>query len=244
MGAGKCLDCGGEITAELPPVGGVQAIVLRVCWGCQHKRNAEYERRHASEARQAVLLNWEKICPASYRETDANHPNFNKAVLREVLRWSGTEMRRGIVLHGPTGVGKTRMAYLALKNLHLQGRSVKAVRSTRFGQYVSNQWSDDTSLKREARDELQSMKLVRYLLFDDLGKERFTPRLETEFYDLIEERTGEGRPTIFTSQLFGNQLAACLSKENGEAIVRRIREFCDCVECEPASRPSVRKQYA
>jgi DNA replication protein DnaC len=149
-----------------------------------------------------------------------------------------------MALHGPTGIGKTRMMWLLLKRLHFAGTQFKAIRSTEFAQNAIQQFSDNPEEKARALSELRSLKTVPVLFIDDLGKERATARLETELYELLEERTSRLLPILFTTQLAGQALASMLSRENGEAIVRRLREFCEFIAMKSASVQRAKQRFA
>jgi len=128
------------------------------------------------------------------------------------------------------------MAWLLLKRLHFAGIRVKAIRSLDFAQLVSHrQFSEDADTKARAVAEMRVLKAVPVLLFDDLGKEKFTAHLEKELFDLVDQRSSQLLPILFTTQHDGKALAKMFTPENGEAIVRRLREFTDAIKFEPGS---------
>ena len=52
---------------------------------------------------------WHRICPERFRKTDENHPDFPRAIYREIQ-----SEERSLFLFGPTGAAKTRVAMLLL----------------------------------------------------------------------------------------------------------------------------------
>ena len=62
-----------------------------------------------------------------------------------------------------------------------------------------------------------------------MGSEKFTPRCETELFNLIEERSQHLRPLIVTTNTVGDSLEDKLSDDRAGPFLRRIREFCEPV---------------
>jgi DNA replication protein DnaC len=67
------------------------------------------------------------------------------------------------------------------------------------------------------------------LFIDDIGKEKYTERVESEFYDLIETRTAHLRPILWTANTSGAGLEAMMSPDRGAPILRRLREFTEII---------------
>jgi len=78
---------------------------------------------------------------------------------------------------------------------------VEAITATRLAQLCVDSYDDSDRVKNAAREKLRSIRSCRYLILDDLGKQKFTDRAETELYDLIETRTSHLRPTIWTANM-------------------------------------------
>ena len=81
----------------------------------------------------------------------------------------------------------------------------------------------------DARDMIGRAHRAEILFIDDIGKEKYTERVESEFYDLIETRTAHMRPIIWTANANGVGLAAMMSPDRGEPILRRLREFTEII---------------
>ena len=81
----------------------------------------------------------------------------------------------------------------------------------------------------DARDRISAAKRTEILFLDDIGKEKYTERVESEFYDLIETRTSNLRPTLWTTNASASQLSAMMSADRGEPVLRRLKEFTEIV---------------
>lgn len=68
------------------------------------------------------------------------------------------------------------------------------------------------------------------LRLDDLGKEPATDRVQLELFGLLERRNAQLRPVIATTQLPPDELAERYSGHVADALIRRLREFCEPVQ--------------
>jgi DNA replication protein DnaC len=182
----------------------------------------------SEEQRIAAEEWWQNVCPAIYRATDvARLPRQKQS--REVLRWQrGKEPNTGLLAFGPSGAGKTRSMFLLMRRLKEEGLNVRIVRAAEFAREVVERCQPDGigGLAHYVRE----LAKVHALFLDDLDKARFTPRVESELFELIEARTSSDRPLFVTTNASQAQLAARLSPETGPAIVRRLCEFCDLID--------------
>lgn len=164
-----------------------------------------------------------KMCPPLYRESDRARLPCHASALAAVLDWQhGPE---GLLLHGATGKGKTRAAWLLLRRLHFAGYRIEAFDCVSFSHEITRRFSADGDGVKWAA------KLARapVLFLDDLGKGRLTERGVAELFGLVEVRTANLLPVIVTCNHVGDTLAASLHGETGAALVRRLREFCRCI---------------
>lgn len=175
------------------------------------------------------IAEWVKICPMEFRipieaggntdlrRMDADCPNW-----RQALNWKfGC---RGLMLRGDSGRCKTRAMWRLVRRLFDERHKVIALTSAKFD--------------RECRDAAGSFTLsawfdrlatVDVLFLDDLGKANWTQATEAQIFDLIDQRTREGRPILATSNDTGASLAARLSDDRGAPLVRRLRDYCECL---------------
>jgi DNA replication protein DnaC len=164
---------------------------------------------------------WKTLCPPLYRESDpAKLPR-----LPEVLKWEYGP--RGMILMGRTGSGKTRCAWQLLKREHFAGHKIIAFDQVSFAHKCVSAFSAvETSGWEEWIVSVQNAPIV---FFDDLGKFRFSERVEMELSNIIEFRTSHLLPIIVTTNDDGDSLKARMSENRGEPVVRRLREFCDSI---------------
>lgn len=182
--------------------------------------DAEYEQRqkqYLQEIQQKRRVTLQNIVPEAFAETEESR--LPQEALSIALRWASNIKKAplNLLLAGDTGVGKTRIAWLALAKRFLE-----------HGQYPTAIGAE--SFVRRLQREPQLMgKLVnaRLLLFDDLGKERTTPTAESAIFELVRERMDNKKPTIYTTNFAPTTLLPRFSqKETGEALCRRLRESC------------------
>jgi DNA replication protein DnaC len=180
------------------------------------------------DARDTRLAEWIALCPREFRSRDeggfthlprmdADAPNW-----RKVLGWRYGS--RGLLVRGESGHCKTRAMWRLLRQLFLERRSIVAMTAARFdrecrdagGNFSLSSWFD-------------RLATVDALFVDDLGKGAWTQATEAQFFDLIDARTREGMPILVTSNDNGQTLANRLSDGRAEPLIRRLRDYCECL---------------
>lgn len=171
-------------------------------------------------------LAWESLCPPAMLETDPSRLPLRGLV--EIGAWQLGPT--GLILHGETGSGKTRLAWLLLHRLfvwefvnpvvfrvgELEEAMVQAYRAGR----------SDALLAR--------LRRARVLFIDDFGKDKFTERLEAFLFTLINDRYEFKSPLLLTTNYVGDQLEARFQDaERGRPALRRLRECCHAVRVVP-----------
>lgn len=106
----------------------------------------------------------------------------------------------GLLYVGPTGVGKTTLATIALKYLVRAGWSCYMTTLSELIEDIKRSWQADNPIEI---DHITFCKEVDFLLIDDVGKEHQGPTGfgQTTFDNLIRYRTQNRKPTILTSNL-------------------------------------------
>lgn len=171
------------------------------------------------------IIEVNKELPIKFADADFNDfkdktvENHIKEIIRDGDSW-------GLYLHGETGTGKTRMVYAILNYINNKTElSSVLIKSTDIIDAVKAGYKDlspyDDGYEKQ-QDEINFLKdLGNYkglLIIDDIGAEKFSEAVITEYYKIINERYEWNRPTIYTS----NYSLKDLINKVGERIVSRI----------------------
>lgn len=218
-----CAECGNSFTYTPAYLGTVEILSPKYCDHCvvkiQRKQETDEKERHL----QVLNQEWADRCPPLYQNTDvARIPAHYMAYVKN---WKLGPIAPAFV--GPAGNLKTRSAFELLKRFHFAGTWTEAISSTRFAKLCADQFDDDKHQRADARDVLDRIKKCALLLLDDLGKQKMSERVELELFDLLEYRTSNLLPTIWTANADGDQLEGMFSKDRGEPILRRLAEFSE-----------------
>lgn len=157
--------------------------------------------------------------PVAFHNTDrARSPLFGKAEA-----WEPQDDKCGLILHGETGGGKSRAAWLTFNKLwllHYPDRCL-FLQMRKFEGLIEKGFDD-----RDHGKVLDILISCPVLVLDDLGKERLTQRLESDLFAVLDERTSNLRTTIITTNYTGDKLVDRFqNKETGVALVRRLRDY-------------------
>jgi len=210
-----CRDCGRRF--EVKNCAAWFVGLVCICKTCGDKHAAEESQRAAAEAAQRRNGTWEQLCPSNYRQTDpASLPRPD--LLARVLAWKFGP--RGLLLHGPTGRGKSRCAWLLLKREFESGRSIAAADHS-IGFRYAEAYKESAAAAAAWIDKLSAVEI---LFLDDVFKARLTDSLESALFTVIANRGEQGRPTIIATNDTGSSLTLRLSTDRGEALVRRLME--------------------
>lgn len=219
MATTNCKFCGQPFDYT-PIVGLPFDLKPTVCDSCDLKLKEAEESKVKAERYQK----WKDICPVIYQNTDPNHPGMPAAhKLAKILNWAGP---KGLVVLGKTRKGKTRVMWLLVKRLMLEGKAVKAYLAGDLAGEISAVHSCDPAAALAWREEIVDCDI---LFLDDLGKFKLTERVEDELFTIIERRTSNNKPILFTTNYTGDGLETRFSPDRGAPLVERIREFCESV---------------
>lgn len=133
--------------------------------------------------------------------------------------------KRGLILMGPTGNGKSRSLYEILKREFRNGREVRAMDHSSALKYAS-MFSVSAA---DAWEWVQDKSECELLAMDDLFKSKLTESFEQAVFTIISTRMEWHRPFILTTQDIPRTMVARMTLDRGPALERRLKEFCDTV---------------
>lgn len=197
-------------------------VVHNVCGDNRYLLLLDFDRSQKLEQRASQ---WPGICPPRYQDTVWEQiPLPHK---ENVLKWQYGP--KGLVVHGPTGGGKTRAVFWMLKQQYLEGRTVVAMTNSEFIRECKQVLFEAPSIRARWSARLANADI---LFIDDLGKSRFTDSdgdamaSEEFLWDVCEIRWDKNLPCIFTTNDNSKTLRERMGKDRGEPFIRRLREFC------------------
>lgn len=198
-------------------------INFELCDDCAEKQ--EQERLHDADCRAKIErcnAFWEQV-PPLYRKTDK--ARLNPVLVSAIANWHFSP--KGIGFVGSAGCGKTRAAVLILAKASESGYSTLYLPATELSAVSAGAFADGPFEREKCKKKLSEARKVKCLLIDDLGKGRLTDRAESELYDILETRTSNELPTLWTSNSNAQGLRSMFSADRADALIRRLgKEFC------------------
>lgn len=114
--------------------------------------------------------------------------------------------RRGVLLQGNVGSGKTHLAAAAVNYLLEQHRDVYFLIASDFFEELKSSFDADEETKSKAWRLQQKVKKVPFLVIDDLGSHNFSEWVRSVLFTILNYRINEELTTIITTNLNGEQL--------------------------------------
>lgn len=222
----NCKFCGGKFFYE-PVEGMPYDLTPTVCDPCDENQRTLAKVEAESERRRIFRT----LCPPAFLETDPNHKGMPTAQRQaQILNWKYGP--KGLVVHGQTRRGKSRLVWLLLKRLIVTDRkTVEPMSAIVFSNSSSWSWMNGPDVAADWRDRLVAADV---LFIDDIGKEKLTERASADLFDVFDTRCSNLKPTIFTTNFLGDELPSRFcgdedlrpDQQRGPAFVARMREFC------------------
>ncbi|MHC1767393.1 MAG: ATP-binding protein [Verrucomicrobiia bacterium] len=230
----KCEDCGASFVAQGIVWAGRPVYNTR-CYSCYNKHQAAERAAELVRIHQGWFEDhWADLCPIEFRlrsenggHTDLDRLRVEQPLLEEIMQWSFGP--RGLLLHGPTGSCKTRIAWRLLRREFEQGRKVHALKAASVGME-----SHRHALEGDLEKWFSRLVEPDVLLIDDLGKGRFTDSAEAHIFNVVDQRTEQGRPLIITTNETRSSLTKRMTSARCEPFLRRLRDYCDTFALEPS----------
>ena len=160
--------------------------------------------------------------PDEYLDTDPRQLPYPKAFAKVMAYKFG---RKGLVLFGDTGAGKSRSAWYLMANLHMDGRSTMGIDCQKMANLAQEKFRDGTG-----HQWVEQMVMTDVLFIDDLGNESKGERGEGTLFTVIKRRAEAGRPVIVTTQHTNRQIhGLARNKKRALAMIRRLSTKCDLI---------------
>lgn len=220
--AQKCTHCSSDavpVWNESKRMFDTSIRVCKSCWLTCDYWDHPFKYPKVFEKKGVDFANFHPEYPLAFRNTDASRsPMYEK-----VLSWYPTDDKSSLILHGESGTGKSRAAWIAFDKLWLKHFPDKSLflQMRKFEGLIEKGFDD-----RGHGKVLDILTSCPVLVLDDLGKEKLTQRLESDLFAVIDERTANLKTTIITTNYTGEKLLERFqNKETGVALVRRIRDY-------------------
>ena len=220
-GSKNCHKCGAEfqIPEWMPKL---IADASGICEPCSHRDAIADGQKLVEKSKLCREQTWRRICPPDYLDTVPSKLPFPMK-LNSVIAWKYGP--KGLLLHSPTGAGKSRCAWMLLKREWEAGRTVKSLNAS-AGLTYAEKYSRSPDEVGLWIDRLCQTDL---LLLDDVFKSKLTDSFESALFTIVMHRTEHKLPIIVTTNDNGDSLLQRFSPDRGEPFVRRIKEFCTLI---------------
>lgn len=227
-----CLRCKNSFTVEYEPGNAFSEMSLtfaRICQDCFPVVEAESKEQEKADALARVQKAWDAICPPEISATDLSHPNLAPSFVAAAQTWRYSSAR-GLGFIADTGKGKTRLLFHALRRAHFAGYWATAISHVKFRKIAIAATAGDGEEKINAINRLDRLQRCEVLLIDDIGKAPSTEAVDSEFMELIDIRTTNKRPILWSSNAGGDWLIARFGEDRGRPLVRRLAEFTEIIK--------------
>ena len=181
------------------------------------------------DAQKNAAKRWNGLCPPEFqKDIDWTYRRAKQHNLDEIMAWRYGS--KGLLIHGTTGLCKTRFLYQLLRREFDIGRSMFVMSHSTW------------RMKCAAIAQDSQAKLIKWVhwqstvdiwALDDLGKGQITPSSEEALEEIVNQRTMHGRPIIATTMHDMASLEAKMSPDRGVAMIRRLLDYCDPIEFTP-----------
>lgn len=233
-----CKKCGDPLECIINPLRMGERKVRCICSCSQKKKDVE-----DAEQRKIMIERNRRLCFAG---SDLMGCTFNNSSDTEYIRIAKNytehfseflKKKKGLLLYGPVGTGKSHMAACIANRLIDEGYMVMM---TNFASIV-NKLQNSFEGRQEYIDKLTNYAL---LVLDDLGTERRSEYMQEQVFNIVDARYRSGKPMIITTNLTADQMKKPSDIGQGR-IYDRILERCHPVEVKGQSirRASLKNDY-
>lgn len=215
--ARKCLHCGADFQAMKAPLF-VQNCCSDECTAAEIQKLG----LNTTAPNPDRAAKWLKVCDAPrYSRFDASKlPADSSPKADLILRWRfSVRPERGVGIIGPSDRGKSMLIHELARLQFMEGHGVAVTSATDFA------WRCGDIETR--RGFIEKCNAVDVLLIDDIGKEKMTERVESDFYHVLEQRERQLLPILFTANAKGSQLAEKMTEDRADPILNRLRRMAE-----------------
>lgn len=174
----------------------------------------------------------------SYRFENFELNDNNKKAYKNLKEYSknlvNDTYKKGVIIIGPNGVGKTHLACSIANELLTNGIPVVYGTLINLLSEIRNSYNEDSSINET--DIIKLYETVNLLIIDDLGKEKPSEWGLEKLFTIINSRYEKNLPVIITTNynqdMLINRLNLSGETETTKSIISRLYEMCYLVKIE------------
>jgi DNA replication protein DnaC len=170
--------------------------------------------------------------PILFRDTELERLHDK---IKDNIDWKPEGDKTGLLIHGTTGVGKTRALWEIVRRMWVQKTRQDFNMPYQFltMRKIESMIEQGFDTKKHGT-MLESLIEHPLLVIDDLGKERLTSRMATDLFAIVDERSVSRKTTIISTNFNSTTLLERFEnrdKETGVALIRRLKDYYTIVGC-------------
>lgn len=216
-----CRRCASPFSCKSMTVLGSVWPVTFYCERCYDAARAEHDAAEREAYRAKRARAWDDdVGRDAFNDTDTALLDPQKVA--RVMAWKLSP--KGVLLHGASGKTKSRLMFMLARRVYVDdGVQVHVTRATAAARKVSEM----NATPGFVESYIRSLITAPVLFIDDLGKETQSDKWESALVEVLDARGAARRPVVVTTNYVGDKLVERYrDRSTGEAVVRRLREFC------------------
>lgn len=201
----------------------------------------------AQERARDRLARFEVDIGPEYRESDWTHPNMQAflPVSRRVMAWQAG--KRGMLISGPTGRGKTRAVSALYRRLAIdEGHEVRYFSAADWFGFLAEEVRYG---RDDARKFINRHASAPIFILDDMGQQAKVSAgrddwAQAWFFRFLDIRRAAGLPLILTTNLSAEAIAADPDGKKSlrsDPLIVRLLDLCEVVSYETEAEQALRR---